>query len=457
MLHRWLVRGVLLCAALSALIGQTAGAVQNSWYCEKAQSSEMSQYMDKNLAKYLGSIALGRDGWLFFSNAELKMHFMPPGIKEVQALLRRTVQRLNARGTTLIFLPLPSRALMHPDKIDPDNLLFKKYVASEAQKQFRQYISAMAKAGVVTIDLTLDVGREETGSTFYMATDAHWSAEGARLAAKAIANTLRRHSSYAKLKKVKYSLKEVRQFKKNGSIKIYLEKICGPIDLQETVKVYEAVPDVNLQMSGMQNPAIVVTGTSNGHSNVRHGHSYSFPEFLAYYTDLPIANYSNVGGHNFGALLEFLRSDDFMNHPPRFLVWETPFNFGMPISRSGLVQLAASSAGFCAPNNIRYQQELSAEKGKEVVLKHANLMTSQGSPDYLQISSGTESPRSMDFLFQFADGKERRVNIERNKHVSNNGRYFIELPESSQSPLTAIRIRPKDTAMQGATIKLCKG
>jgi hypothetical protein len=144
-------------------------------------------------------VYLGRDGWLFYrpdvdyvtggpflSPTQLRQRSHAAKIEPdpVKAIVQFHDQ-LAARGIDLTIVPVPSKATIHPEKLNPR-------IAAEHELQnasFEDFRKRVTSAGVRVVDpmIIMMVGKRGTGHLAqYLAADTHWTPEAMQFAAKSM-------------------------------------------------------------------------------------------------------------------------------------------------------------------------------------------------------------------------------------------------------------------------------
>lgn len=155
-----------------------------------------------------GSKALaGSDGFLFFNRslayllggdlAKQKKDRNPlPAITAFRKLLAK-------HGVDLLFVPVPTKAEVFPDKAAarPGTAELGKSKGVVANPFERKFLLDLAAAGVETVDLlpALLATRSDEHAPAYQAQDTHWTTRGLELAAKLVAERIRRYPWYKDL------------------------------------------------------------------------------------------------------------------------------------------------------------------------------------------------------------------------------------------------------------------
>jgi hypothetical protein len=154
----------------------------------------MQYFQWRVLADAGGKAVVGREGWLFYRpsvNYLIERRTNHPENPSADPLpaIRSFRDQLQARGIRLLVVTVPNKESVYPE------MLAKRaddvgVVVCEAT---RRLLDQLERSGIEHVDL-FEVFRrakkEESGSDlrrFYLAQDSHWSPEGARMAADAVA------------------------------------------------------------------------------------------------------------------------------------------------------------------------------------------------------------------------------------------------------------------------------
>ncbi len=125
-------------------------------------------------------VIIGRDDWLF-SNEELLIParfdlVMDDHLADIAAIR----DRLQAQGKRLIMIPVPMKATLYRDKLD--DRINPRLVQLE-----RDFPAALAAKGIEHQPLFDVFQHGKAESQLFLSRDTHWTPEGARLAAKTVA------------------------------------------------------------------------------------------------------------------------------------------------------------------------------------------------------------------------------------------------------------------------------
>jgi hypothetical protein len=140
------------------------------------------------------NVVLGRHGWLFYRPSVRYVIERPtgaPGIVAADPLpaIRSFRDQLQARGIRLLVVPVPNKESVYPGML-----------ARQAEdagvvvcEPTRRLLDQLEQCGIEYVDLFDDFRRARQGERrsdpqrLYLAQDSHWSPEGARVAAGAVA------------------------------------------------------------------------------------------------------------------------------------------------------------------------------------------------------------------------------------------------------------------------------
>jgi alginate O-acetyltransferase complex protein AlgJ len=108
------------------------------------------------------------------------------------AVLARFAQQLAVRGVTLIVAPLPVKAAIHPEKLIAG---FQGEVPVRNPSD-GEFLEALRARGVAVCDIAKVLADARDGeASLYLARDSHWTPEGMKIAAAALANSVRPYLS----------------------------------------------------------------------------------------------------------------------------------------------------------------------------------------------------------------------------------------------------------------------
>lgn len=421
----------------------------------------------------------GRDGVFYRMASDMRMDrpFSDATVADMAALSRA----LASRGTTLIYAPIPTKSVAMPAWL-PDraaDLGFDLDVATQVQVDILERLEA---AGVLTVDLRAALLQAEAGRPTFFPTDTHWTAYGADLGARAIAQVIRAQPMYDTLDKTEYETVETGTGDGVLVMRRILQRRCTETLPMPVTKTYEtrvaasgglldiglggdAPLDIGLADNtpldigladdtaidiGLGGETIDLFGDDAARLPVAIvGTSFSdlatvnFPGFLAQHSELEVVNYAITGGAQFGAITSYLTSDDYRAAPPAFLVWENPIytNFAQ-YGDQPMRELIASAGETCTrpmPFDL-------SEDGQTMIADLAADLTPQ---DTLFLDTDAPMSDAVAFHFWSADDRVRTRSVRREERLRRTGRFYM--PLTGLWPGGARQVEVTSTAKFGQT------
>lgn len=368
----------------------------------------------------------GRDGWLFRTGLDLTTNFDISDASLVQ--LHRLSDALRKRGTRIVMVYQPPRGLMDPDELTPQER--RTYNFRAARNNYAVALQLLRNDGGVIVPPLDRLVNEHKGYDYYFRRDHHWTAAGARHTAQVVAETMRRLPGFSSIPRKQFATHAEGVMGKPGTLQKVAARLCGgSYSLQyRPVYVTNPVGGGGSLLGAESQPDVVLVGTSN--SDTKGG--YDFPGFLEQDLGVDVLDVAITGGSFEGSLLHYLASKEFQQHPPKFLIWETPYQ-DYPDSRQNPYKIYRQAVplvtGGC--------------HGKAAVLSRT-VALHQGSNELLFNGGGHVLPlvgRDYEFEFQFSDPGIKDLNVEVwylsglkeslklhfKQYVDNGGRFVSEL------------------------------
>ena len=168
----------------------------NCWLAQRLRPSV--QYAQFMALQELGDKAvIGKEGWLFYKPAvqyliepwSLDLAGEQSDIISAVASFR---DQLAERGMHLLVVPAPNKASIYPDMLSKQT----KEKDDPVNPKTIEVIRRLRQAEVEVIDLAVPFKQARAAlssgeaTKYYLAQDSHWSPDGVRLAAKAVAQRL---------------------------------------------------------------------------------------------------------------------------------------------------------------------------------------------------------------------------------------------------------------------------
>jgi hypothetical protein len=187
-------------------------AAQGSWSKWMAKLGPTHAALKKRLKAMPPKVKAlaGQDGFLFFRN---DLEYVSGGDLEQQRkgknplpVILEFKKLLDEHGVDFLFVPVPTKLEVYPEKLDPD---FKALSGQVINPAFRKLVESLSKEGVEVVDLLPAFLQAKSASAaepfLFQHQDTHWTDRGLRLTADVLATRVKRYPWYAELAKQKRS------------------------------------------------------------------------------------------------------------------------------------------------------------------------------------------------------------------------------------------------------------
>ncbi|CUH80078.1 alginate O-acetyltransferase AlgX-related protein [Tropicibacter naphthalenivorans] len=373
----------------------------------------------------------GKDGVFFRINADLRMNhpFAPEVVDQMAALS----QALESRGTTLIYVPIPTKSVSMPDHL-PDRARLYGFDLDVATAVHDDVLARLNAAGVLTADIRAALLRAEPGKLAFFNSDFHWSAYGADLGAQAIAEVIRAQPIYDALDKTTYTSTPLGEEIAFSGMRRILQARCNDTLPEPTTMTWDTqatVLDLGLDGAldlglGDESGGLDIFGDDTAQMPVALvGTSFSdspinnFPGFIAQHAALEVVNFAITGGNQFGAITSYLTSTEFQDSPPAFLVWENPiYNNLAQYGDQPMRELIAAASGTCT-------QPLDAALSEDRLTLTASV-AGLGAQDTLFLDSDGSTALDVTYRFEAAQGTRVKA-LRRGERLRRTGRFYMPM------------------------------
>lgn len=374
----------------------------------------------------------GRDGVFYRINIDMRMNHAFSD--RMVGYLAELSDALAAHGTTLIYVPVPTKSVTMPDHL-PDDAPLYGFDLEIATRVHDDILERLEAAGVVTVDARSAMLQAPADDMAFFKADFHWSASGARETAKAIADVIRAQPGYADLPKVTYeSQPQDVEIAFSGMRRLLQQHCLDTLPEAETM-TYETVQTSAVDLGGgldlfgdsAATVPVALVGTSFSDSPINN-----FPGFIAEYAELEVINYAITGGNQYGAMISYLTSTEFEETRPKFLIWENPiYNNLAQFGDQPMRELIAAAGRSCT-------MALPAEVAEDLSSLTVDLARYDlGPEDTLLVDTNRSLGLTADFTFHTENGLSRTKTIIRGERLTRTGRFYMPLsglwPEGAAS------------------------
>lgn len=189
----------------------------------------------------------GRDGFLFYRN---DLEYVTGGDLEQQKkgknplpVILEFKKLLDQNGVDFLFVPVPTKLEIYPEKLDP---AFEALAGEVINPASRKLLHSLGKQGVEVVDLLplfLQAKSAPAAEPFlFQHQDTHWTDRGLRLAAEALASRVKQYPWYRELSKHerRYALKAT-TFTRFGDLQSRLPDAEQKKYVPETLAAHQVV------------------------------------------------------------------------------------------------------------------------------------------------------------------------------------------------------------------------
>lgn len=398
----------------------------------------------------------GKDGFFYRVFADLRMQH--PFTEDTTTQMGKLAEALKAHGTTLVYVPIPTKSVTLPDFLPEEAALFG-FDEKVAAAVYEDQIARLKEKGVLAVDLLSALRTSDGSDPPFFRSDFHWTSRGAETAAEAIGGLLKSLPEYADVTPVEFETvprgTELAVSGMRRTLQAYCELSLPPVVsiAYETLEV--ASTDAALDIFGDSSGDGIEGGPSDEIALV--GTSFSdalvpnFAGFLSQYASLPVSNFAITGGNQFGAITSYLTSREFQAERPKFLVWENPiYNNLAQFGTGSMTELIAAARNDCEP--VAGTPVIDRAKG----LIEADLSDTPIAPQQVLLAdAGDNGSRDIVLKFESLDGRTFTREVHRGDRFRGTGRFYIPLESLDSLELSKVSITFDRLSEENAAISLC--
>lgn len=406
----------------------------------------------------IAEMTQGFDGFFFRISGDMRQDYaiMP----EAQQFFERMAKALASRGTQLVFISVPPRGIAGQAFLDKSQLPQKEFDAKATEESYLDMLANIRKVGVLIPEL-VDTSHDSTSSSepFFFKRDHHWTSFGAHKTALAIAELIKDHPNYKKIKPLSYETTVTGEAQMKHTMAEEIQRLCTddipaePFPVSETRLVASAGEDALFGDAGGGVDSSVLVGSSFSATE-----NFNFDGFLADATRLEIANYAISAGLLFNSIVSYTSSPDFVKTHPPFLFWEAPGIYDLNKDTSKFFrQIIPAIHGDCGEDKAIASGKLQIEKGKGGLLLNAETGKKIfGKNYYLFLESSSRALAKFTLELDYEDGDGEWFTVDRAEHFNNTGRFFVELLDEIESPLVKVTLEQPSNVNAQVTARICK-
>ncbi|CUX00438.1 Alginate biosynthesis protein AlgX [Agrobacterium genomosp. 2 str. CFBP 5494] len=391
----------------------------------------------------------GKQGYFYRVLADIRMQHQLSDHTAKQ--LAEVAKALEANGTTLVYVPIPTKSLTMPQFL-PDRTYELGFNYDIAKAAYDDALAKLRHNGVLTVDVLSALRSNDKYHPPFLQADFHWTAWGAQSAAKEVAATIKSLPGADTLQTASFETKPTNRQQIISTMRRFLQASClsslplAEMDSFETTEV-SAPGDAQLDIFGSDDAGDQVALVGTSFSDLAPA---NFAGFLSQEMQTPVSNYAVSGGNQFGSITSYITSAAFAEKRPRFLIWENPIynNLGK-FGDAPLRELTAAATKTCdlVPTPL-----VSALESN--VLDLALRPEILNSPSVILADAGNENSRQAILRVALEGGDVIETQISRPARATSSGRYYFPFDAHSKN-VTNVQIVFDTLSPERAGVSIC--
>ncbi len=422
------------CALLAAVFCGPAHA-ESAYGCADLLASEVLPAVE------------GRDGQFFLVDPDL-MSFHDISEESIAALAKLS-ETLAARGTRLIYVPMPTKSTVLPDAL-PEIAAHLQFDPNLALAVYERAFARLSSANVLAVDARRALRTAHLGgASTYFGPDPRLTPEGGQALATAISQQIAATGIAPNAPATSaIVIREADDVDVDSLVRLQLQQSCRR-DLPDLKAAnYRAASNAGLLSGSTQSsaPVVFIGSQISGH-DVAH-----VAGFLRAQSGVGVTQFGQgIRSENaFAAMADYLTSDDFQSSPPGFLVWENPVWFGLgDLGPLPLAELTLAAGGKC-------DAELNVKPGSgqdSIRIEFAD--NAAGQLQGIMFDTDARVRRAR-FSFESREGLVRSRTLTR-AESSGSKRFFMPMQGFGSEPPVAVDITVDATLRIAPRVFACSG
>ncbi len=313
------------------------------------QALAQSAYGCTNLAGSHNMPSVEGNSGVFF-RIDPDLHMFHSISDQSVARLAKLSAALKAAGTTLIYVPVPTRALAMPDKL-PHMALDYGFQVDLAATVYDDTIRRLIRAQVLAVNLRSALRLSAQNALPFFATDPRLTPEGAQQMAQAIAKMISQTDGSDGAVKAQFATTAGLPKIWPSAMRNKLQRHCM-LELP-AVKAPEHITAM-MQTRALDANNSIFEDRTAGHrialvgTDITGSAVSNLAGFLSQETGLDVIEYSVPDGGSFAAISSYLTSFAFQKLQPDYLVWANPVSNSLAeFGDQPFRELTAAATGGC--------------------------------------------------------------------------------------------------------------
>ncbi len=285
-----------------------------------------------------------------FYRIDPDMHMFHPFSDHTVAQIAELSEALAALGTTLIYVPVPTKSLAMPDQLPPTALDFG-FDLNIATTVYDEMLRRLTENGVLTTNIRIALRTAPEAPPSFFQTDYRMTPDGARRMADAITTVITATDPFAGLPKSSFETRSAGTAIIESDMRNVLQRHCAmplpPVEAETySTTRFQAGQNTGtnaLLGSTQGNGVIALVGTEYTGGTIAN-----LSGFIAEGTGLEVLEYTLDGGGAFAAISSYLTSRAFQESRPSYLIWANPvFENLAQFGDQPMRELIAAAGGNC--------------------------------------------------------------------------------------------------------------
>lgn len=375
----------------------------------------------------------GVDGMFFRIDPDLIMdHRISKGLI---ADVARLSQALAAKGTKLVYVPVPTKAMVLPDRLGPDGQRYG-YDANLARALYADSVAGLRAAGVITVDALAPLIAPTGNDPVFFGSDPRLTPVGQMRLARAIGRELGPFL-------IDYEtvfLEPTGEIEMASQTRDFLQLSCQAELPPVTAQTFKIHLRPIQHDRPLPRPVIMVGSEITGEPE-RDG--------AMFLTEVVRRRNirSTVAEDAVSALAAYLTSDDFRSDAPEAIVWQVPVWTNPTLyGDQPMGELIAAAADDCAPPVAASPSE---EGGYYVELHD------QGG--VLRLDTGDQPVSEALFRFTSPDGEERARPVIRKGRDTATSRMYLPMTGLWPEGVTTVHVELDTELSMAPRFATCRG
>ena len=258
-------------------------------------------------------VQVGSDGWLFTDEEFSCLPHAEKNLKTNLDYVKAAHEKFKAKRIELVVAVIPAKTRLYPEHLG------RNVVPACRTGLYDETVNSIAAMGIRTQGLLTMMQAAPEKDGLFLKTDTHWTPEGARLAAVAIAETMQEYKFPEKAFKTSVAADKPH----DGDLLRYVPGVGEDKIKRDVLRQYateaDAATDAAADLFSEDVPPVTLVGTSYSANPL-----WNFPGFLKEFLKADVLNMADEGLGPFAVMEKYLYSKALEETAPAVVIWEIP-------------------------------------------------------------------------------------------------------------------------------------